>query len=551
MTKKIDIVMNGKKLNVKAGTQICELLDEAPHRGKHEAVGAFIDNHTVGLHYRLKSPVAIETIDFSRREGMDIYRRTASTILYSAVADISPHSRVVVGQSIANGYFFEVQGHSIDQKFIEILDMRMREIVKADISLNREWITIEEALEIFREHNAPDRVKLISQLRRSEIPMVVLGKYRGYGHGPIAYRTGVIKKFRLFPYEHGIVLDFPDENGNLIEKLKPQPKLFSTYIETKRWNELIHIENVADLNEHCMGRTAGDLVKIAEALHEKKIAAIADEIAARNDTRLVLIAGPSGSGKTTFSKRLAIHLKIHGLQPVSLSMDNYYIDRDKTPRHPNGYFDFECLEALDVELFNDNVQRLLGGEEILIPSYSFPQGKRNPSRSQKMRLGRDQILITEGIHGLNEGLTRAIPRDRKFKIYVSALTQLCLDDHNRIFTTDTRLCRRIVRDRLFRGTTASETIGGWASVRAGENKYIFPYQEEADVMFNSAMAYEHSLLKPYAERYLAEVPRTHPSFMEAYRLAKFFSFFIPILSVEVPRTSILREFIGGSAFSYS
>ena len=550
MARTIDVRMNGTELSVTAGTRIAELLPRAPHQGPFQPLGAVINNRLDGLYYRLKSPAEIETIDLSRRPGMDIYRRTASTILYAATADIAPGARVLVGQSISNGYFFEIHGPAVDRKFISNLEKRMREIVSADLPLEPEWTTVEEAVEIFERQGAPEKVMMLGQLRRTEIPMIVLEKYRGYAHGPMAWRTGIIDTFLLHPYEHGIVLDFPDEHGKPAGEVYPQYKLFATYLESKRWNELVHIQNVAELNERCMEGGGADLVKVAEALHEKKIAAIADEIASRRQTRLVLIAGPSGSGKTIFSKRLGIHLKIHGLEPVALSMDNYYIDREKTPRHPDGSYNFECLEALDVELFDDHMQRLMRGEEVDIPYYSFVLGCRDRAKSRPMKLGTDQILITEGIHGLNEALTPTIPAKRKFKIYVSALTQLCLDDHNRIFTTDTRLCRRLVRDRLFRGTTAANTIAGWASVRAGESKYIFPFQEDADVIFNSALPYEHALLKPYAERFLTEVPRNHPSFMEASRLVRFFSFFIPILENEVPHTSILREFVGGSSFSY-
>ncbi len=550
MAKTITVNMNGKSLSVAMGTRVTELLPQAPHRGSFAPVGVVIDNRLDGLYYSLKSSATMETIDLSRREGTDIYRRTASTILYAALADLCPDARVVVGQSISDGYFFEIHGHIVDKDLINELEAKMREIVAADISIEPEWITVEEALDKFGQRKDEAVIKLLRQLRRSEIPLISLGKYRGLSYGPMAFRTGLIDQFKLHQYEHGIVLDFPNQEGKLAGKVLPQPKLFATYLETKRWNELIHTENVGELNESCMGGAVADFVKVAEALHEKKIAAIADQIAARRDTRLVLIAGPSGSGKTTFAKRLAIQLRIHGIEPVSISMDNYYVDRKKTPLHPDGSYNFECLEALDIELFNKHVQELMRGQRVDIPHYSFPLGKRDPSKSRPLKLRRDQVLVTEGIHGLNEGLTPYIPADSKFKIYVSALTQVCLDDHNRIFTTDTRLCRRLVRDRLFRGTKADETIAGWASVRAGERKNIFPFQENADVIFNSALPYEHSLLKPYAERFLIEVARDHPSFMEASRLVRFFSYFIPILEMEVPANSIMREFIGQSAFKY-
>ena len=550
MSRKIKICMNGVDTIVRDGTCICDLVKKIPHKGEHPAVGALVDNHVVGLDYKLKSPSNVETIDISRREGMDIYRRSVSTILYAAIADIDPKARVIVGQSISNGYFFEVNGVNIDEDFILTVESKMRRTVDGNFTLERKWIAIEEAVDIFRERGADDKVKLIRQMKRSEIPVVTLGKYMGIGFGPVAHHTKLLSLFSLSAYEHGIVLVFPDENGKLHDVDKSQPKLFSAYLESKRWNELIGIENVGDINEHCMGRAAAELVGMAEVLHEKKIAAIAEEITSRKSIRVVFIAGPSSSGKTTFSKRLRIHLKTLGIHPIVLSMDSYYLDREQTPKHADGQYDFEAPDALDVKLFDDHIKRILNGEGVHVPIYSFPRGKRTVGRFLPLKLGNGEILIIEGIHGLNDIFTGVVPDENKFRIYVSALTQLCLDDHNRIFTTDARLCRRIVRDRLFRGTAAAETIEGWPSVKAGESQYIFPFQEHSDVMFNSALPYEHSLLKIYAERFLAEVPREHPSFIEAYRLSKFFSYFIPIMSSEVPRTSILREFIGGSAFRY-
>lgn len=547
----IKITLNGKSLMVPAEVRIEELLPRAPHRGKFTPLGVVVNNRLDGLYYRVRGVSEIETIDLSRREGMDIYRRTAAAILYASLAEIAPGARAVVGQSVGNGYFFEIHDHAVDSDFISQLERRMQEMVVADLPIEPEWMSVERAVEMFSRHRMHDSVKLLRQQRRSEVPVIALGPYRGFSTGVFASRTGLIDIFSIRPYEHGIVLDFPNERGELAQSVPNQPKLFATYLETKRWNELVGIQNVADLNDHCMGGGAQELVHVAEALHEKRIAAIADEIARRKNTRLILIAGPSGSGKTTFTKRLAIHLKIHGLEPVAVSMDNFYLDREATPRHPDGSYNFECLEALDVALFNSEMQKLIHGEEAEIPHYSFPMGRRDPGRFQRMKLRKDQILMTEGIHGLNEALTPVIPAENKFKIYVSALTQLCIDDHNRIFTTDTRLCRRILRDRLFRGTSAAATIAGWGSVRAGENRYIFPFQEDADVIFNSALSYEHALFKPYAERFLAEIPREHPSFMEAARLARFFGLFLPILTMEVPHTSILREFIGGSAFKYT
>lgn len=551
MPKQLAITLNGKKLAAAVGTSIADMLDQSPHKGPFPAIGAIVNGRLDGLYYELKSDANIETIDLTKREGMDIYRRTATVILCAAMREIYPHASVIVGQSLSDSYFFEIHGHPMSGDLIHSLESKMREFVGADVPLKRDWTIIEEAMQIFEQEGQKDKVMLLNQYRRSEIPLIKIGKYHGIAYGPVAHRTSTINAFKLHSYEHGLVLGFPNPNGVVAEEIPLQPKLFNTYVETKRWYELIGASSVAQLNEHCVNGTISDLVKIAEALHEKKIAAIADEIAARKSVRLILVAGPSGSGKTTFTKRLAIQLKLHGLSPVSLSLDNYYVDREKTPCHSDGSFNFECLEALDIDLYNDHLKRLLNGEQVGVPFYNFPLGRREPGRANPIKLGKHEVLITEGIHGLNESLSPAVHREFKYKIYVSALTQLSIDDHNRIFTTDTRLVRRIVRDRLFRDSRAAETITTWPSVRMGEARYIFPYQEDSDVMFNSALAYEPALLKPFAERFLAEVPRDHPSSMQASRLLRFFAFIIPILPAEVPHTSILREFIGGSAFRYT
>lgn len=551
MTKQLAIVLNGKKLEASFGSTIAELLPESPHKGPFSPLGAIINGRIDGLYYELKSDAEIETVDISKREGMDVYRRTATFLLCAAMKSLYPDAGVVVGQSLSDDYFFEVKNHKVSSKLIKELEEKMREFVKADIPLKREWTIIEEAIQLFDKENQQDKVLLLNQYRRSEMPLIKIGQYHGIAYGPVAHKTSSIERFKLHEYEHGIVLGFPNSAGSVEEKITRQPKLFGTYVETKRWYELIGASNVAQLNEHCVKGTISDLVKVAEALHEKKIAAIADEIAKRRDVKLVLIAGPSGSGKTTFTKRLAIQLKLHGIDPISLSLDNYYIDRELTPKHPDGSFNFECIEALDLGLLNENLKQLMKGETARLPRYNFVIGKRDAGYSKEVKLDKNQILMIEGIHGLNEMLSPAVKREYKYKIYVSALTQLAIDDHNRIFTSDTRLVRRIVRDRLFRGSGAAETLEVWPSVRLGEANYIFPFQEEADVMFNSALAYEPALLKPFAERFLMEVSRGDPAFSETNRLLRFFSFIVPILPQEVPHDSILREFIGGSAFRYT
>jgi uridine kinase len=362
--------------------------------------------------------------------------------------------------------------------------------------------------------------------------------------------TGAVSCFALSAYQGGIVLHFPRFGGTEPVIGRPQPKLFSTFRETAKWNAVVGCENIAQLNKHCMTGSISRLIKVAEALHERKIVDIADQILTGPDARLVLIAGPSASGKTTFSKRLEIQLQVSGVQPVTLSVDNYYVDRRRTPKNPDGTYNFEAVEAIDLDLLGDQIRQLLSGKRVETPVFNFESGRRLKNRTVPMQLAENGVLIMEGIHSLNERLTQGVPRRRKFKIFVSALTQLAIDEHNRIFTSDARLIRRLVRDRLYRGYTAGQTIAGWTSVRAGEEELIFPFQEEADVRFNSALVYEQAVLKPYAERFLMEVPRGGEAFPEATRLYQFLQYFIPILPEEVPHTSVLREFIGGSTFHY-
>lgn len=550
MTKNLHITLNGKKFTTAPGTTIMELLYKSPHKGEFPAIAALVNNRLVGLYHDIRTNCDIKTLDLISREGTEVYRRTCNLIFFAALKEISPKAHVVVGQSIDNGYFMEINNGKVTEKFIQDIEVRMRHIVKSDIFLRPTWIPIEDAIHEFHKAGRTDRVMLLKQMRRSEAQVVDVEKYRGYVFGPVAPRTGLIDRFRLHKYRHGAILEFPGSGGIFVGSISDQPKLFESYVEARKWNELIGVGNVAQLNEYCIEGKGPELVRVAEALHEKKIAAIADEIHKRKGTRLVLIAGPSSSGKTTFTKRLSTQLRVLGIEPVSISIDNYYLDRCDTPKRSDGTLDFESIESIDLSLFNKHVRELMAGKEVATPVYSFANGKRDLHRKLILKLKPNQVLITEGLHGLNEKLSSEIPKKNKFKIYVSALTQLCIDDHNRILTSDVRMLRRIVRDRLFRGASAAETIGMWPSVRAGENINIFPYQEEADVMFNSTLVYEPALLKNYAERFLMEVPRDHPSFVEALRLFRFLDLLIPILPDEVPNTSILREFIGRSAFRY-
>ncbi|MFH1874662.1 MAG: nucleoside kinase [Pseudomonadota bacterium] len=549
MPQKLIIKLNGKRIHTQQGVRVADILPLSPHKGKFPAIGIIINKRIDGLYYQIQSEAEIETIDLTQREGMDIYRRTLSLMLCAAMYELDSKAVVMVGQSLSDNYFFEIHNHRLSQTLLNKLEAKMQSFVQADISLMREWIMIEEAMAIFKQESQQDKIALLKQSRRSEAPLVKINNFHAIAYGPVAYTTKVMNLFKIHPYEHGLILGFPNDAGQLERKIPAQPKLFNTYKETKKWNKLSGATTITDLNEHCIKGSISELIKISEALHEKKISAIADEIAKRKNIQLILIAGPSGSGKTTFSKRLAIQLKLHGINPLSLSIDNYYLSRSKTPKHPDGTYDYECLQALDLPLLNCQLKSILQGKVVGLPKFNFSIGKR-ATQTTEVQLEKDQVIIMEGIHGLNEKLSAAVPRKNKYKIYVSALTQLSIDNHNRIFTTDTRLMRRIIRDRLFRGTDATETISIWPSVRAGEYKYIFPFQEDADVIFNSALTYEPALMKTFADRFLMEVDRNHPSFMEAARLFRFYSYLVPVLPRELPPISILREFIGGSAFRY-
>ncbi len=545
----LEVELNGHKLKVLNGTTIVQMLAMHPHPGPHPAVAAVVDNRMSGLNRSIRHAARITTIDISSREGVEIYRRTAGMLFYAALAECDANHRVLIGQSLDDSYYFEALNFDVTTVLLSALEQTMRTLVISDLPLDPEWIPIEEAIQIFERTGRRDRVLLLRQMRRSEVPVLAIGQYMGYVHGPVAPRTGMIEQFRLHPYHKGLLLQFPDAEWKFPELMPNRPKLFASYLETKEWQKLLEVENVAQLNMMSSRGTAGEVIRVAEALHEKKISQIADQIAARKETRFVFIAGPSSSGKTTFTKRLAIQLKVNGIHPIALSMDNYYLDRELSPRHPDGSFDFESVETLDLPLFNDHLSQLLGGANVETPLYSFPRGKRL-ERVHPLQLGAGHVVLIEGIHALNPRISQLIPRENKFLIFVSALTQLCIDDHNRIFTSDCRLIRRMVRDRKFRGTNAANTIRGWPSVRGGERQWIYPYQEDADALFDSSLCYEQAVLKNFAEQFLTEVPNEDPSYVEALRLFRFLDLFVPLQTDDVPNTSILREFIGRSAFRY-
>jgi uridine kinase len=543
-----------RQVEVPYGTPVGEVLRHNGGGRGHPAIAAIVHQRCVDLSYPLCSPTEIRPVDYTSREGVLVYRRTASIICIEAARQLFPGVRVSIGQALGNGYFYDFRRkEEITAEEVARLDRRMREMIKQDLPLTVYHASLGEARELLAALGFVDKLSVLKTWWEPFVPVVRFGGFVDLHHYPVAPSAGVVRTFELLHQPPGFILRFPPRGRpQPVRPFEEGPKLFSTYRETRQWNEILGVENVGQLNELIVKGEAGELIRIAEGLHEKKIAAVADRIAQAADrVKLVLIAGPSASGKTTFSKRLSLQLRVNGIRPVALSMDNFYVNREDTPKDDQGNYDFESIDAIDLALFNDVLAGLLRGEKVLSPRFDFTTGLRRPRDLWiPMQLEAGQVLVVEGIHGLNDRLTQSVAKAHKFKIYVSALTQLCIDDHNRIFTSDSRFLRRIVRDRRYRGYSAAQTIENWPAVRRGEQRNIFPYQEQADVMFNSALVYEQAALRPYAERFLLEVPQDHPAFIDAYRLLKFVSLFVPIFEESVPQISILREFIGGSAFKY-
>ena len=550
----IEIHLGGRTLAVNPGESLSTIFKRhlGGCAGEGPPLAARVDQRVVALETRVDYPCKLAPVFISDREGMAVHRRSACLLLYEAAKELYPGAKVVVGQSLAGGYYFDMQdGPEPLADSLPIIEARMRQICAEKRPFSKTRTSGEEACRRFGRDGYPDKVKLLNTTRQSEVFLIGCGVFTDIWHGPFVQHAGYVGQFSLLPLPPGFVLQFPGPDGLFASADDaPDRSLFQIHMETKAWNRILGVTNVGALNEACLSGDIGEVIKIAEGFQEKKIAGFADEISARRDrVRLVLIAGPTSSGKTTFSKRLMVQLRVNGLHPVTLGMDNYFLDKARTPLGEDGRPDLESLGAVDTRLFNEQLEALLSGRAVETPVYDFPAGKR-AARGVPMRLGEDDILIVEGIHGLNPELTESIPADRKLKIYISALTQLSLDDHNRIMTTDVRLIRRIVRDRAFRGHSAARSLAMWPSVLRGERRNIFPFQGEADLVFNSSLVYEPAVLRPYAERYLLEVPMDDAESGHAQRLLDFIRMFVPVFPDEIPYTSILREFIGGSSFSY-
>ncbi len=548
---KIRCKNNGETVRLPVGSTLWDAYRASGLQMPYGPVSAKVNNKVEGLHYRFYNDKDVEFLDTTSSSGMRTYTRSLFFVLVKAVKDLFPGCALSIGTPVSRGYYCELRtGRQIEERDVEAIRRRMREIVDADIPFHRIQCPTEDAIEMFRRQGMTSKVRLLESLGSLYTHYYRLNETVDYFYGSLLTSTGGLKVFDVMKYYDGLLLRVPSrKDPGKLEELVRQDKMLEIFREHHRWQEIVGLNTVGDFNKACQEGWTTGLINVAEALQEKKIAHIADEIQSRPDLKLVLIAGPSSSGKTTFSKRLSIQLMANGLKPYPISLDDYFLDREKTPKDERGEYDFESLYALDLPFFNSQLRTLLSGGEVELPRFNFQKGVREMS-GKKFRLEDRMILILEGIHGLNPELTAMIGERYKFRIYVSAMTTILLDAHNYIPTTDNRLLRRIVRDYKYRGCSALDTIRRWPSVRAGEDKWIFPYQEEADAMFNSALLFELAVIRGQALPLLERVPENVPEYSEAYRLRKFLRYFEPVEEDEIPPTSLLREFVGGSSFHY-
>lgn len=548
---KIYCVNNKITKEYELGTPLIEIgRDMVPEMS---VIGVLVNNNLKNMDYEVYKPKTVQFLDTTSIVGMDIYERTLCFVLHVAIQELYPKEKFHIEHAICNGIYCRFANKQIvlDSKQVDTIKQRMKELIVADLPITRDEIPTEQAVDLFAQSGLFDKVDLLKNRGKLYTSVYRLKNEVNYYYNALAPSTGCLDKFDLQDYYQGMLLFLPElENSESVRSFKEQPQKFSVINEFKRWGKILGVTNVSELNALTEQKDIGELIKISEALHEKKISQIADQIHhKRKKIKIILIAGPSSSGKTTFSKRLSIQLKASGLKPVNLSTDNYFVDREQTPRLPNGDYDFETIDAVDLKQFNTDLKNLLEGKEIAVPKFSFEEGKRYYD-GDTLSVSKKNVIIIEGIHGLNPRLTAMIEDKVKYKIYISPLTAIVIDRDNRIPGYENRLIRRIIRDYKYRSYSATETINRWENVRMGEEKHIFPFLNEADIMFNSALPYELGVLKQYAEPILRKVTPDCIEYSEAQRLLKFFEFFLPISSEEIPPTSLLREFLGGSSFSY-
>ena len=542
---------NKKTQEVPIGSTLSDIYKQINLQLPYGPVSAKVNNKVEGLHYRVYHNKDVEFLDLHSPSGIRTYTRSLFLVLCKAVHDLYTGSKVVIDIPVSNGYYCNLQlGHVITAEDVDRIRRRMQEIIDAKMPIQRYEATTEEAIKMFSDLGDMQKAKLLKSSGSLYCVYYVLDDYKDYYYGSMLTNTSQIHFFGLEPYFDGVLLRLPSaQDPSKLGEMIRQDKMFEVFKEHHRWQSILGIKTVGDFNEAVKNGQATDLINVSEALQEKKISQIADTIAGRKGIKVVLIAGPSSSGKTTFCKRLSVQLLASGVKPVQISLDDYFVNRTETPKDENGELDYESIYALNISLINEQFNALFRGEEVELPKYNFQTGLSEKS-GNRLHLGENNVLVVEGIHALNPVLTEQIADDKKFKIYASALTTILLDDHNYIPTTDNRLLRRIVRDYKYRGCSAQDTIHRWPSVRAGENKWIFPYQEQADIMFNTALLFELAVIKPQAEEVLEQVPENCEEYAEAYRLRKFLKYFAPLPFRNLPPTSLLREFLGGSSFKY-
>ena len=542
---------NKKSQKVEIGSTLFDIFSAFGLQMEHGPVSCKVNNKVEGLHYRVYNNKDVEFLDMTSPSGSRAYTRTLFFVLCKAVQDLYPAHDVIIDIPVSNGFYVDVRfGRPATDEDVDKIRQRMQEIIDAKMPIRRYMVPTEEAIALFEEKGDVEKVKLLKTSGSIYTTYYKIGEYVDFYYGTLLTNTSELYLFGLEKYYDGMLLRIPSvKDPSVLGELTKQDKMFEIFKEHHRWQDILGIRTVGDFNQAVDAGFTTDIINISEALQEKKIAKIAEDIANRKGVKLVLLAGPSSSGKTTSCKRLSIQLAVNGLKPLQISLDDYFVDREKTPKDANGEYDYESIYALDLQLINDQFNALFRGEEVELPKYDFQTGKSKKS-GKKLKMNDNNVLVVEGIHALNPELTAQIPNEQIFRVYASALTTILLDNHNYIPTTDNRLLRRIIRDYKYRGVSAQETIHRWPSVRAGENKWIFPFQENADAMLNTAMLYELAVIKTQAEPLLQQVPENCEEYAEAYRLLKFLKYFKGIPYNNLPPTSLLREFLGGSSFHY-
>ena len=542
---------NKKSQKVEIGSTLFDIFSAFGLQMEYGPVSCKVNNKVEGLHYRVYNNKDVKFLDMTSPSGSRAYTRTLFFVLCKAVQDLYPAHDVIIDIPVSNGFYVDVRfGRPATDEDVDRIRQRMQEIIDAKMPIRRYMVPTEEAIALFEEKGDVEKVKLLKTSGSIYTTYYKIGEYVDFYYGTLLTNTSELYLFGLEKYYDGMLLRIPSvKDPSVLGELTKQDKMFEIFKEHHRWQDILGIRTVGDFNQVVDAGFTTDIINISEALQEKKIAKIAEDIANRKGVKLVLLAGPSSSGKTTSCKRLSIQLAVNGLKPLQISLDDYFVDREKTPKDANGEYDYESIYALDLQLINDQFNALFRGEEVELPKYDFQTGKSKKS-GKKLKMNDNNVLVVEGIHALNPELTAQIPNEQIFRVYASALTTILLDNHNYIPTTDNRLLRRIIRDYKYRGVSAQETIHRWPSVRAGENKWIFPFQENADAMLNTAMLYELAVIKTQAEPLLQQVPENCEEYAEAYRLLKFLKYFKGIPYNNLPPTSLLREFLGGSSFHY-